>query len=60
MSTEDAQATEITTREDEPRPRGRRPRWKSVVLELLLWTAVAVATAVFLIYAAERWLPSNF
>jgi hypothetical protein len=34
--------------------------WKSRLLELLLWAAVSVATAVFLIYATERWLPANF
>jgi hypothetical protein len=37
----------------------KRP-WKSRLLELLLWAAVAVATAVFLVYASERWLPANF
>jgi hypothetical protein len=45
--------------EERVRPRRRR-RWKSILLELLLWSAVAIATAVFLVYAAERWLPSNF
>jgi hypothetical protein len=38
----------------------RRARWKRIVLELLLWGAVAIATAVFLVYASERWLPANF
>lgn len=33
---------------------------RSRLLELLLWAAVAVATAVFLVYASERWLPANF
>jgi hypothetical protein len=34
--------------------------WRSRLLELLLWAVVAVATAVFLVYASERWLPANF
>jgi hypothetical protein len=34
--------------------------WRSRLLELLLWAAVAMATAVFLVYASERWLPANF
>jgi hypothetical protein len=34
--------------------------WRSRLLELLLWAAVAVATALFLVYASERWLPANF
>ena len=34
--------------------------WRSRLLELLLWATVAVATAVFLVYASERWLPANF
>jgi hypothetical protein len=34
--------------------------WRSRLLELLLWAAVAVGTAVFLVYASERWLPANF
>lgn len=34
--------------------------WKSRGLELLMWACVAVATAIFLVYASERWLPANF
>jgi hypothetical protein len=34
--------------------------WKSRLIELALWAALAVATAIFLVYATERWLPSNF
>jgi hypothetical protein len=33
---------------------------KSRLLELALWAAIAVLTAVALIYASERWLPANF
>jgi hypothetical protein len=44
----------------EPRPAPKRRNWKRLVVELLLWTALAVATAVFLVYASERWLPANF
>jgi hypothetical protein len=37
----------------------KRPlRW--VLLELLLWTAVAIATAVILVALSDRILPANF
>jgi len=54
------------TVQEEPRPpkqtapKSKKRRWKPLLLELLLWTALAVATAVFLVYASERWLPANF
>jgi hypothetical protein len=38
----------------------RRRSWKSRLLELLLWAAVAVATAIILIVLSESLLPSNF
>jgi hypothetical protein len=34
--------------------------WKSRSLELLMWACVAIATAIILVYASERWLPANF
>lgn len=34
--------------------------WKSRILELLLWAAVAVATAVVLVMLSEELLPANF
>lgn len=34
--------------------------WKSKILELLLWAAVAVATAVVLVMLSEELLPANF
>ena len=34
--------------------------WKSKVLELLLWTAVAIGTAVILVSLSEELLPANF
>ncbi len=37
----------------------RRP-WRSRLLELLAWAAVAVLTAVILVLLSERFLPSNF
>lgn len=37
----------------------RRP-WRSRLLELLLWAAVAVLTAVILVLLSERFLPTNF
>jgi hypothetical protein len=37
----------------------KRP-WRSRALELLMWAGVAIATAVILVYASERWLPANF
>ena len=52
----------MTTQEDPrpPEPAAKKRRWKPLLLELLLWTALAVATAAFLVYASERWLPANF
>jgi hypothetical protein len=38
----------------------RRRSWRSRLLELLLWTAVAVGTAIVLIILSESLLPSNF
>jgi hypothetical protein len=46
--------------DERPTPTSKRRGWKPRLLELLLWTAVAVATAAFLVYASERWLPANF
>jgi hypothetical protein len=37
-----------------------RRSWKSRLLELLVWTAVAVGTALILIALSERLLPTNF
>ena len=34
--------------------------WKSRLLELLLWAAVAVGTAVILVALSEELLPANF
>lgn len=34
--------------------------WKSRVLELVLWAAVAVGTAVVLVMLSEKLLPANF
>jgi hypothetical protein len=34
--------------------------WRSRLLELLLWAAVAVATAVALVVITERLAPPNF
>jgi hypothetical protein len=34
--------------------------WRSRFVELLLWAAVAVATAVLLVYLTERFAPPNF
>lgn len=34
--------------------------WKSRLAELLLWTAVAVLTAVILVVLSDRLLPPNF
>lgn len=34
--------------------------WKSKALELLLWAAVAVATAFVLVTLSEKILPANF
>lgn len=34
--------------------------WKSKLLELLLWAAVAVGTAVVLVMLSEEILPANF
>jgi hypothetical protein len=52
----------VTTQEDPRAPESttKKRRWKPLLLELLLWTVLAVATAAFLVYASERWLPANF
>lgn len=34
--------------------------WKSIAGELLVWFAVAVATAVILVALSEKLLPANF
>lgn len=34
--------------------------WKSRALELLLWTVVAIITAVILVQLSETLLPANF
>jgi hypothetical protein len=36
------------------------PRAKRRILEFLLWTAVAIATAVILTMVSDRVLPTNF
>ena len=38
----------------------RRRSWRSRLLELLVWAAVAIATAVLLIYLTQRFAPPNF
>ncbi len=38
----------------------RRRSWRSRALELLLWVALSVATAVVMVSLSERLLPSNF
>jgi hypothetical protein len=37
-----------------------RRSWKSRLLELALWTAVALITAAIMISLSETLLPSNF
>jgi hypothetical protein len=38
----------------------RKRSWRSRLVELVLWAAVAVATAVLLVYLTERFAPPNF
>lgn len=38
----------------------RRRSWGSRLAELLLWTAVAIGTAVLLVVVTERLAPPNF
>lgn len=47
----------MTPDRDEHQNRGK---WKRRLLELGLWAAVAIITALVLIFASERWLPANF
>ena len=49
----------VTGSSDGPHFKKRRS-WKSRLLELLLWAAVAIATAVILVVLSEQILPSNF
>jgi hypothetical protein len=44
---------------DGPRFKKRRS-WKSRLLELSLWVAIAIATAVILVILSEEILPANF
>jgi hypothetical protein len=37
-----------------------RRSWKSRLLELALWAAVALATAALMIALSEKFLPENF
>ena len=37
-----------------------RTSWKKRVAELLLWVAVAIGTALLLVFVANDMLPSNF
>ena len=41
-------------------PNQRPGKWKRRLLELALWAAVAIVTAVLLVYASDRWLPANY
>jgi hypothetical protein len=34
--------------------------WKSITVEILVWAAVAVLTAIILINFADKVLPSNY
>jgi hypothetical protein len=36
------------------------PRTKRRILEFLLWSAIAIATALILIQVSDRVLPTNF
>ena len=38
----------------------RRRSWRSRALELLLWLALSVVTAVVMVSLSERLLPNNF
>ena len=38
----------------------RRRSWRSRLLELALWIAIAIATAVILVTLSDRVLPNNF
>jgi hypothetical protein len=38
----------------------KRRSWKSRLLELALWVAIAIVTAVILVMLSEQLLPSNF
>lgn len=47
----------MTEPDRDPKTHGK---WKRRGLELALWAAVAIITALLLIYASDRWLPANF
>ena len=38
----------------------RKRSWKSRLAELALWVAVAIGTALFLVWVTERIAPPNF
>jgi hypothetical protein len=49
----------IIRQSEGPRFKKRRS-WKARLLELSLWVAVAIATAVILVMLSEEILPANF
>ena len=44
----------------DPEKATRRNVWRRRLLELALWAAVAILVALILVYASDRWLPTNF
>jgi hypothetical protein len=44
----------------EPEEGSMKRSWKSITVEILVWAAVAVLTAIILINFADKVLPSNY
>jgi len=55
-----SQREDAPSERDETSPPPAKRSRKSRLLEFLLWTAVAIATALILISLTERLLPTNF
>jgi hypothetical protein len=55
-----SQHEDVPSERDETSPPHAKRSRKSRLLEFLLWTAVAIGTALILISLTERLLPTNF
>ena len=50
----------VVTREDTPSPARRKRSWKSRLLELALWAALSIVTAIIMVALSDTLLPNNF
>lgn len=55
--TQTTAGTEVSAERQPPRP---RRSWKSRLLELALWAALSLITAIVMIALSDKLLPNNF